>query len=522
MSTNSPWFLIYQIARVEMILRLRRFSTLIMILLLVIGGFFMVPDPSSGMTVISSNNQRVLYNSVAIAIGGSSLATLLISLAGYYLVSNSLSRDVRSRMGGILGATPVSSTTLIVGKWLGNSGYLGCLVLALIPGGMLVQLLRGEAPIQLLDYLSIYALMFIPQVMFVAAIALWFESERWLRGRFGDVLYFIIWCVLLSVTINVGETQAINSWQGMLDVTAMGFIVSQLIIAFGTSSVSIGLSDFDPELVPLVLHGIQWSDTYIRALAIVPAVLLLAVAVWRFHRYNPDMVKADAAGGGSSWWLWLNRRLQFLRVLIRPGWILVSVAPPPVARILADVLLTVSATPIWIAVLLMGYVVAALMPTATMANGLILCLSAGALATAELGSRDRQSGMWQVIAASPRLPERFLLWKLLSSITTILLFVAVTLWRLTWHAPEQALTLLIGVVFCAAASLAFAVLSKGGKIFAGSYLLLLYLTLNARKEPGFDFAGINGVATTETWLGYGIAALALLVIAQLSWRWQNR
>src|SRR3990167_3645459 len=110
---SPKWFLIYQIARTEMTLRLRRFSTLVMVLLLMIGGFYMVPDPSTGMAVISSNDHRVLYNSTAIAIGGASLATLLVSLAGFYLVSNSLGRDVRSRMGAILGATPVSSRLLI-------------------------------------------------------------------------------------------------------------------------------------------------------------------------------------------------------------------------------------------------------------------------------------------------------------------------------------------------------------------------------------------------------------------------
>lgn len=118
------WPLVAEIARTEMTLRLRRFSTVVMVLLVLIGGFYMVPDPASGMTVISSQDQRVQYNSIAVAIGGASLATLLISLAGFYLTSNSLSRDVRTRMGAIMAATPVSNTALLLGKWLGNAGYL--------------------------------------------------------------------------------------------------------------------------------------------------------------------------------------------------------------------------------------------------------------------------------------------------------------------------------------------------------------------------------------------------------------
>ncbi|HEX4910008.1 MAG TPA: hypothetical protein VFV64_04530, partial [Permianibacter sp.] len=58
------------VARVELTLRLRRFSTVIMVLLVLIGGFYMVPDPTSGMTVISSQDRRVQYNAIAVALGG--------------------------------------------------------------------------------------------------------------------------------------------------------------------------------------------------------------------------------------------------------------------------------------------------------------------------------------------------------------------------------------------------------------------------------------------------------------------
>lgn len=521
MAANRFWAMVWQIARTEMTLRLRRFSTLIMVLLVVVGGFYMVPDPASGMTVISSNEQRVLYNSAAVAIGGASLATLLISLVGFYLISNSLSRDVRSRMGAILGATPVSNVALLLGKWLGNAGYLLCLVAALIPGSMLVQSLRGEAPIELGQYLAIYALIFLPQVLFIAAIALWFETERWLRGRFGDVLYFFIWSGLLSIIVGVGEDAPLTMLQATFDLTGMGFLVGQLAQAFGTSHLNIGASDFDANLSPIVLAGIEWSDAYLRLYAFAPALLLFAVVLLRFHRYNPDRVKADTTSGGAGWWQGLNKRLQFLRRLLRPVWSVLPRLPQPVARVVADVLLTLSATPIWLLVLFAGWLLALLVPADGVGHSLILSLSAGALACAELGMRDRQSGMWAVLAGTPRLAESFLRWKFASALTTIALFVAVSLLRLAMQAPMQAFSLLIGVVFCAAAALAFAVISQGGKLFAGAYLLLLYLSLNATKEPMFDFAGINGVATSSVWLGYGGAALVLLVLTMLVRRWQR-
>lgn len=516
------WPMVWRIARTETTLRLRRFSTLFMMLLVAIAGFYMVPDPAAEMTAISVRDHRVLYNSVAVAIGGASLATLLVSLLGFYLISNSLSRDIRSRIGAILGATPVSNTALMLGKWLGNSAYLFCIVLALIPGSLLVQWLRGEAPIQLEVYVSIYAAVFVPQVLFVAAIALWFESERWLRGRLGDVLYFIIWASLFSTVIGIEDNKVLNPWEGMADLTAMGFVIAQLMQAFGTSELSIGASSFDPALSPVVLHGIDWSLLYLRFLALIPSAAIFLFAVWRFHRFDPDRVKADA--GSSHWGVWrrLNRRLQFLRGLLRPGWALLPLLPRSLARIWADVLLTLSATPVWLLLLLVGWLLALVLPAEDVANSVMLTLTFGALVCADLGIRDRQSGMWAVIAATPRISETFLRWKLASAFTTMLLFVAVSLTRLLLLAPVQAGTLLIGAMFCAAAALGLAVITQGSKVFAGGYLLLLYVALNARAEPMFDFAGFNGVATPATWSGYAVAALLLLLLSGLVRRLQLR
>ncbi|HEX4911432.1 MAG TPA: hypothetical protein VFV64_11795, partial [Permianibacter sp.] len=497
------------------------FSTVIMVLLVLIGGFYMVPDPTSGMTVISSQDRRVQYNAIAVALGGASLATLLISLAGFYLTSNSLTRDVRTRMGAIMAATPVSNSALLLGKWLGNAGYLGCIVLALIPGGMLVQSLRAEAPIVLTDYLSVYALIFLPQILFVSAVSLWFETERWLRGRLGDVLYFFLWVGFLSLTINVGEDMAMTSWQAMLDVTAMGFVIWQLTLAFGTSSLSIGASTFDASLAPVILPGIDWSMAWLRALALIPALLVFSLAVLRFHRYNPDRVKAEAAVGGQAWWQGFNRRLAFLSALLRPLWRLLPLLPAPVRRVMADVLMTFVATPVWLLMLAIGYLIAVLTPTDSLGMSLVFCLSAGALACADIGLRDEQSGMWRVLATAPGLQERFLRWKWFSALTTLLLFVAVTVIRMLLHAPAQALMVLVGVVLCASMALVFALLAHSAKLFAGAYLFLLYLSINAKGEPAFDFAGINGVATAASMTGYLLAAVLALSLVWLTRRAQS-
>jgi multisubunit Na+/H+ antiporter MnhB subunit len=53
----------------------------------------------------------------------------------------------------------------------------------------------------------------------------------------------------------------------------------------------------------------------------------------------------------------------------------------------------------------------------------------------------------------------------------------------------------------------------------GVFLLFLYLVLNGAQAPGLDFAGWNGVATGSTRIGYLVAAVLLVGIAQGKHRW---
>ena len=124
---------VLSIAATDVRLRLRRPSTLWLILILSGMAYLLIPDPSTGVALMVVDGARALYTSQVVALATAGLASLFLTFAGFYLASNTIRRDLIARTGGIIAATPVSSGTYLVGKFLGGAAYLGLITGRLCP-----------------------------------------------------------------------------------------------------------------------------------------------------------------------------------------------------------------------------------------------------------------------------------------------------------------------------------------------------------------------------------------------------
>jgi ABC-type Na+ transport system ATPase subunit NatA len=108
-------------------LRIRQTSTLVVFLLLSALPYLWVPDPAGGRAVFVVDGRRVIYDSAALGLATAVLCSVLLGLAGYYLVSNSLARDLRTRCGYVIASTPVGNLEYLTAKVAGNFAFLATL-----------------------------------------------------------------------------------------------------------------------------------------------------------------------------------------------------------------------------------------------------------------------------------------------------------------------------------------------------------------------------------------------------------
>jgi len=484
------------IVRADFLIRFRRLSTVIVFLLLSGFAYVWVPAPASGRTLMQINGARVLYNSAAIGMGTSMLASVFIGLFGFYVVSNAVRRDVNSRCGYVIASTTMRTGEYIVGKFLGNVVFLTTFIGGYMAASMAMLLVRGEAPLEPLIFMKQYAIVTPSTIVFISVVAIVFESIPWLSGRVGDVLYFFVYATSLGLVASAME----HGGGGVLrffDFSSFGYLMEQSRETFHTTSMSIGSSSFNAAKAPITIAGLNlagdaWATRLVSTITPIPLLLLARLF---FHRFDPARIRAAGAKGKRGWMRSFN---AIARPLARP-----LAAIPVRGAALTDAMMTFAITP-FTGIALIGITIAAL----ASAKSLPITVAIAALFIADIASRDRRAGTVSLLSASPRLRENMVLWKLASSsiVAAILLIVPIV------RNP----IVIIAILFIAAAATSLGVISGNPKTFIVLFLTFWYLVVNdGGKTKSLDFAGFYGTPAMGVMVMYGAIAIAFVVAAAI-------
>lgn len=231
-------------------------------------------------------------------------AIVVVSLFGFYLVKNTIERDLLTGVGQIIATTPVTTVTYLLGKWLSNvavlSALLGILALAAI---VLQALAHAPGGFRIDALLEPFLLLGLPAMSCVAALALLFEIIPWLRGGGGNVVYFFVWSGMLATAFMIG-----NVWVDWTGVTilyrSMGDAVRAVDPSYdGSFTLSAG-GKGTGVLRTFVWHGVAWTSAGIASRVlwiILPALGVMGSAVF-FHRFDPSRERSRQKKG------WRRRR----------------------------------------------------------------------------------------------------------------------------------------------------------------------------------------------------------------------
>ena len=493
--------------------RFRRASGLVLLLAIAAGVYLMVPDVRTGSTLMQVGGRRVLYNSASVALGTAMFCSILLMLFGYYLVSNSFRRDIISRTGLIIAATPVLNAEYIVGKFLGGVAYLSAVMVATMLSSMVMFLLRGEGPLEPLVFLSTYALLAIPGILFCAGIALMFESIPFLSGRFGDVLYFFVWTAVVSLPATFSELQTPPRWVDPLDILGVKLLIQEMWLQFHTTAVSVGQTTFDPSKPAIVFPGIvmHWDAVMNRCLAFIFPGIFLTIATLAFHRFNPEKTKYSVRNTRRNPVARSNAALKPLTRFLHPFAIPHSGAPSFLNAISADVFATLILSPLIPIAAIVIAVLSLVLDVTDLQEGLIpVIVVVIILSVADIATRDFQYRTLPLVFSAPKLKANYVGWKFISALVLTFCFTAIPIMRLMVLHPVSGTSLLVGSCFMAGCAIGFAVLTRSRKLFIVLFLMLFYISLNARDEPLLDFAGFNGRGTLAVQIGY--LALTIMVM----------
>jgi hypothetical protein len=518
----NTWRTLYHLAHADFLERTRRYSFLVMLGLVLWLGYVM----ASGQFGMSVSSKYVgVIDSAWVGATMAITTSFVLGLVGFYIVKGSVARDYATGVGQIMATTPMSRPLYMLGKWLSNYAVLGITVVIVVLAGVGMNLWFGSGSLHIVGLVAPLALMGLPWLGFIAAVAVLFESVARLRGGLGNVVYFILFMILMSVitlSAAVGPSAStVNPYLDPMGLQIIGDSVmrsAQAVYPDATTfSFGSGLVIVDPK--PFPYNGIQWTAGILasRLLLLLLGFGLVMVSGVLFDRFDPARL------------LSVKQRVGVPK-LARPP----AAEPIPLSNIhltplsgmgarfrfhallVGELKLFLKGQRWWWYAVGAGLVVAQLV---SQSDGLPYLLIAAwvwpMLILSGLGCRENRFDTRQLVFCAPRPMSQLPAGWLSAVLVTALLGSGGLIRFLLAGDPIALLGWLIAVGFIPSLALALGTLTGSGKVFEALYVAWMYGLL--QKAPAIDFAGL--VPGSPFYL-YAPVAMGLIAIAALV-RWRQ-
>jgi hypothetical protein len=361
-----------------------------------------------------------------------------------------------------------------------------------------------------------------------AAMALLFETFSFLRGGFGNVLWFFVWCFGLTLPVATGRPQ--------FDPTGIWLIHESMVPAARAGipgyvdSFSLTMADKSVRVATgFHWNGVEWTTGIVglRLAWTAAAFALVLCGAWFFDRFDPASVRrrsrarprlreaAAPAGAGPE------------SAKARPH-VVTSTHLTPLASgalqagawplLVAELKLALKGYRWWWYAVAGGLLIAQFAAPLDVSRGPLLAAAWiwPILVWSALGTREARFGAEQLVFSCPRIlrrqfPAAWIAGVLVAALTGLGAAVRLAL------AGQRAglMAWAVGVLFIPSLALALGVWSGTSKFFEGLYTVLWYVG-PINRAPGFDFTGsANGPQAGRFALLYLCVAATLVAAALL-------
>jgi hypothetical protein len=273
---------LYHLARADFLERVRRYSFLLT--LAFAAGLAVLTY--SGTISLQLDEYRGVYNSAWVGSMMTLVSTAFISMAGFYMVKNTIQRDQQTRVGLVLATTPMSKSLYTLGKALSNFAVLAAMVAVLAVAAVILQLVRAErGGLEPGKLLAPFIWVALPAMAMTAAIAVLFETLPVLRGGVGNVIYFFAW----SSYVGASGVAGVNDYLGL------GFFMRQMVGALKLIDPSYN-GNFTLQAGPtshatrtFLWNGVDWTPPVLLARLqwVAIAIGIAWLSALFFHRFDP-------------------------------------------------------------------------------------------------------------------------------------------------------------------------------------------------------------------------------------------
>ena len=481
--------------------------------LMVVASWLCFPPPGAGYMILSIHgSERGFYSSAWVGMVLASVFSTLLSLCGFYLVRGTLVRDIDSRVWQLLVATPMTRGGYLLAKWASHMVVFAVIAAVALCVGLVAQWVRAEdRSIHLLELVKPVLLLNLPGLAVTAMLAIWFDLLPWLRRTAGNVIFFFLWVVMLTVPLARVESPSntllregwVSDTHGMI-VMARDFQRSQQQRTGKPADFGFNIGS------PAVAQGprkFEWSSWQVRPMDVLGRSLWLLFAVGGVLLAAPlldwaaSRVSARAGPGGQA-----GRRLRWLDRLLAP------LARGPTAIVaIAELRLSLRQRRAWWWLAALGAMGAQAFGTRDgLTLGLLLAWVLPLDMLARNILREFENGTGGLVFTAPRIMRRLLIARFATGFGLLVALSLPGLIRLSATAPMSAVAALVVCASIASWALCLSAVCRNPRPF--ELLLLVAAYLSTQSLPILDVAlapqataAWHTVLILPAWIGMALA-----------------
>jgi len=499
---------IYHLARADFLERVRRYSFLVMLGAVVFLGY----QAAIGNVSVQLGDYRGEFNSAWVGSMLALMASFFLGWFGFYLVKGSVARDRDTGVGQIMATTPLSRPLYTLGKWLSNFAVLIAMTIVLAVAGIAIQFLAGES--NQYDFVAFFApflFVALPMLALTAALAVTFECIGFTQGGLGNLLYFFLFGLLISLAVTNGKSNPLLDLPGFRALSESMGAAAKAVYPDYDGSFVLG-STGTPILGTFPWSGVEWtySIALSRMFFLGLGILLALAASILFDRFDPSRRKVGRTKSAASPpepEIASAQQPTSQPTLLTP--LTASATHFTFIRILiSELKLLLKGLRWWWYVVAVGLLIASLVSQPEDIRAFILPITWlwPILLWSGLGTREMRHNAQGMVfsSAAPLVRQLPAAW--LAGFSLAILTGSGAALKLSLAGDGVGLLAWISAaLFIPSFALASGVWSRGNKLFEVAYVSMWYLAMNGLQ--GVDFFGANSNGNVGFYIPFSLALI---------------
>lgn len=507
--------MIYHIARADFLERVRGYGFLVMLGAVVFLGY----QVALGNIGVQLGDYRGEFNSAWVGSMMALVASFFLGWFGFYLIKGSVARDYETGTGQIMATTPLTRPLYSLGKWLSNFAVLVAMVVVLMLAGVAVQFLEGESSrFDLIVFLLPFIFIAMPMLALTAALAVLFEYIGFLRGGFGNIIYFFLFGFVITLAISLGTNNPAFDPIGVSVLSNSMGEAAKAVFPDYSGSFSLGSTGV-PITGTFPWDGVDWSVGIIatRLMFLGVGIVMAFVSSLFFDRFDSSYrkpVRMKRAASSPDFETDSPSRALSQPIRLAP----LTARPDSLTFfrvVISELKLLLKGQRWWWYVIAGGLFGASLLtvPESVRAYILPIIWLWPVLIWSGLGNREIRHNTYQMVfsSAAPLMRQLPATW-FAGFIVTMLTGGGAALKLLSAGDTTGLIAWLSAALFIPSLALALGIWSKSPKLFEVVYVSMWYLAIN--KMEAVDFFGANSDGNVGFFIPFSLALIVASFIGR--------